>query len=83
MSRQIYIAAGLLALVAASLAGPGLQGRELAAAAPHLSRSQAVKEALEHNPSIAAAREQVAEAKAGIAIWQEVFLRDQLLPSAR
>ena len=33
-----------------------------------LSRTQAVQEALAHNPAIAAAREQVAEAKAGITI---------------
>ena len=45
-----------------------LQGQGVIPPIAHLSRQDAVKEALAHNPSITAAREQVAEAKAGIAI---------------
>ena len=45
-----------------------LRGQPLSAPSGHLSRQQAIQEAIEHNPSIVAAREQVAEAKAGITI---------------
>jgi cobalt-zinc-cadmium efflux system outer membrane protein len=50
-------------------AGPGIAGRpgEIAPVL-RLSREQAVQEALTHNPAIAAAREQVEEAKAGITV---------------
>ncbi len=43
-------------------------GQPLPAPGFHLSRQQAIREAIEHNPSITAAREQVAQAKAGITI---------------
>jgi outer membrane protein TolC len=68
MICQTYIPARLLALALAGLAGPALRGQELLAPVPHLSRQQAIQEALQHNPSITAAREQVAEAKAGITV---------------
>jgi cobalt-zinc-cadmium efflux system outer membrane protein len=68
MSHQTHISAGLLALGMACLTGPALRGQQIAAPMPHLSRQQAIKEAIAHNPSITAAREQVAEARAGIAI---------------
>jgi outer membrane protein TolC len=52
------------------LAGPAVPAQETGEAALplHPSRAQAVQEALARNPSLAAAREQVAEAKAGITI---------------
>jgi outer membrane protein TolC len=52
------------------LAVPALPAQESAGAAlpARLSRAQAVQEALAHNPAIAAAREQVEEAKAGITV---------------
>jgi outer membrane protein TolC len=56
---------GLLVLVSAARA----QAPAAADAPPlRLTRAQAVREALAHNPAIAAAREQVAEATAGITI---------------
>ena len=75
------------------LAGPAVWaqeategGRAVGVYAPalRLSRAQAVQEALGHNPSIVAAREQVEEAKAGISIataWADPSLvteEDQL-----
>lgn len=69
MSCRIYIRAGLLAAGFACLTGFEIQGQgSTNGSAPRLSRQEAVREALEHNPSIKAAREQVAEAKAGISI---------------
>ena len=68
MSRQISISAGGLALAVACLCAPAMQGQQLAVSGLHLSRQQAIKEAIAHNPAITAAREQVAQAKAGITI---------------
>jgi cobalt-zinc-cadmium efflux system outer membrane protein len=67
MNSQKYIAAGLVAMGVVCLSVPTLWAQS-ARPVFHLSRQQAIQEALDRNPSIAAAREQVAEAKAGITI---------------
>jgi cobalt-zinc-cadmium efflux system outer membrane protein len=68
MNRHAHFPAKLLVLGVACLPGLRLQGQALTSPVGHLSRQQAVQEALAHNPAITVAREQVAEAKAGIAI---------------
>jgi outer membrane protein TolC len=68
MSCYTHFPAKWLIFGVACLPGLRLQGQSPSSPVVHLSRQQAVQEALTHNPSITAAREQVAEAKAGIAI---------------
>jgi len=65
----IFTCAAILGLAAPARA-QALTARQPGENAPpfRLSRAQAVREALTHNPAIAAAREQVEEAKAGIAV---------------
>ncbi|HZM03363.1 MAG TPA: hypothetical protein VFC44_10080, partial [Candidatus Saccharimonadales bacterium] len=68
MSCLAHLPARLLVLGLACLLGPSLYAQVRTPLPRHLSRQAAVQEALAHNPAIAAAREQVAEAKAGIAL---------------
>lgn len=68
MSCRTQFRAKFLALGFACLAGLRLHGQEAASPTGHLSRQQAVQEALSRNPAITVAREQVEEAKAGITI---------------
>ncbi len=68
MSDRTRIKTGLLAMGVACLAALQLHGQQPAGQPPPMSRQAAVREALENNPSLMAAREQVAQAKAGISI---------------
>ncbi len=68
MSDRTRIKAGFLAMGVACLAALELRGQQPAGQPPPMSRQAAVREALENNPSLMAAREQVAQAKAGISI---------------